>query len=314
MQHTVFIDGAQGTTGLRIHERLAARTDLRIRMLPEERRKDASARQECIYTSDISFLCLPDEAAREAVKLAQGSNARIIDASTAHRTQADWCYGLPELSAELTQRIAQSDRVAVPGCHASGFLALIYPLVEAEILPRDFPLSCFSVTGYSGGGKPMIAEYTAQARSPVLASPRQYALGQEHKHLKEMQQIAGIAMPPVFGPVVADFYSGMVVSIPLQLAALPKAVTPEQLREVYRIHYENRPLIALGAMEADAPDGFLDAQQLSGKDNMQLFVTGNTERVMLLARYDNLGKGASGAAIQCMNLMLGLKETTGLIL
>jgi len=310
----IFVDGAQGTTGLRIFERLAQRTDLTVLELPEERRKDAAARREMLHTADIAFLCLPDDAAREAVALAQGSRVRIIDASTAHRTDKDWCYGLPELSAELTARIASASRVAVPGCHASGFAALVYPLVQAEILSKKALLSCFSVTGCSGGGKPMIAQYADETRAEELDSPRQYGLTQTHKHLKEMHHISGLETAPIFSPIVADFYCGMAVSVPLHTAQILRRMEPQGLQEFYTAYYAGRKLLRSAAPQEGAADGFLAANTLAGRDCMEILVGGNERRLVLTARFDNLGKGASGAAVQCMNLMLGLPEETGLTL
>jgi len=312
--YRVFIDGAEGTTGLRIYDRLAQREDISLQRLPEAERKDAEARKVCIRESDITFLCLPDEAARESAALAEGSAVRIIDASTAHRTLAGWRYGLPELSRSRTQEIAAAERVAVPGCFATGFITLVYPLIKRALLSPDALLTCFAVTGYSGGGKRMIAQYEAPDRSPELNSPRQYALGQAHKHLREMQAVTGLTHTPLFHPIVADFPCGMLVTVPLHLQSLEKPASPDSLRELYREYYAGRPLIHVSLEAEEAPEGFLAANALADRDSMELFVTGNAERVVLSARFDNLGKGASGAAIQCMNLMLGLEETTGLVL
>lgn len=310
----VFIDGEQGTTGLRIAQRLSTRGELSILTLPQERRKDAAARREAIHSADITFLCLPDDAAREAVALAGGSRARIIDASTAHRVLPDWRYGMPELSAQQARCIASGDRVAVPGCHASGFVALIYPLIQRGFLAADSLLSCFSVTGYSGGGKQMIAQYEAPQRENVLQSPRQYALGQTHKHLAEMREITGLRQSPLFSPIVADFYAGMLVSVPLHGSLLRRCAGVDELRKFYRDYYAQSKLIQVCELAQYAADGFLAADALAGADDMQLFVSGEQDRILLNARLDNLGKGASGAAIQCMNLMLGLPETAGLVI
>ncbi|MBQ6851650.1 MAG: N-acetyl-gamma-glutamyl-phosphate reductase [Oscillospiraceae bacterium] len=302
----VFIDGSAGTTGLRISDRLAQRKDLKLIRLPEELRKDAAARAEAINGADIVFLCLPDAAAIEAVALVESDRVRIIDTSTAHRTNGEWTYGFPEL-AGLRQKIAGAKRIANPGCHASGFIALAAPLVQERIIPVDLQVSCFSLTGYSGGGKKMIAEYESADRNSLLKGPRQYALTQQHKHLKEMAKLSGIVNLPVFCPIVADFYSGMEVTIPLFADRING--TAEQIRQIYRDYY------SVGLVHySDEPDqdGFLSAAAYSGRDDLQVSVHGNEERILLTARFDNLGKGASGAAIQNMNILLGLDEATGL--
>ena len=302
----VFIDGSAGTTGLRIHERLAARADLELLILPEEARKDPAARRDMLKAADIAFLCLPDAAAIEAVSLAEGCNVRIIDTSTAHRVNPDWTYGFAELTGY--DKIAAATRVANPGCHASGFLALTAPLVRAGLLKSDAALTCFSLTGYSGGGKKMIADYEKEDRSPLLKGPRQYALGQAHKHLPEMVQIAGLENTPVFCPVVGDFYSGMEVTVPVFAKDLMGTV--EELKTVYRETYK-RGLVRF--TEDEGEGGFLSASAFSGRDDMEVRVAGNADRVLLVARFDNLGKGASGAAIQNMNVVLGVNESTGLV-
>lgn len=302
----VFIDGSAGTTGLRIADRLALRQDIELVRLPEESRKDLGARAEAINGADVVFLCLPDAAAIEAVSLVQSQKVKIIDTSTAHRTDVDWAYGFPEL-AGLRQKIAASKRIANPGCHASGFVALIAPLVQAGIVPADLPLSCFSLTGYSGGGKKMIAEYEAADRSVFLKGPRQYALSQQHKHLKEMVKLCGLQTNPAFCPIVADYYSGMEVTVPLFADTINGSA--DRIRQLYRDYY------AQGLVHyCDDPDGdgMLSAAAYSGRDDMQVSVHGNEERILLTARFDNLGKGASGAAIQNMNILLGIDERTGL--
>ena len=304
----IYIDGSAGTTGLRIRERLAARQDMEILTLPEELRKDEPSRRQRMNESDITFFCLPDAAAVEAKALVTEPHVRIIDTSTAHRTQPGWHYGFPELSRGHREGLARAARVSVPGCHASGFLALVYPLVTGGILPADYPLVCYSVTGYSGGGKSMIAAYQDPERDEELNSPRQYGVTQQHKHLKEMQAVPGLLRAPVFAPIVADYYSGMVVSVPLYTHLLSGKHTPESLREYFREYYEGQPLLHV----ADEVPSFIGANTLAGKDTMELLVSGGDERILLAARFDNLGKGASGAAIQCMNIMLGLPETTGL--
>ena len=302
----VFIDGSAGTTGLRIRERLSARSDISLIRIPEELRKDPAARKDALCGADVAFLCLPDDAAKEAVALAEGAGVKIIDTSTAHRTNPAWAYGFPELAGQR-QKIAASNRIANPGCHASGFVALVAPLVQKGILAPDAKLSCFSLTGYSGGGKKMIAEYEAEERSPLLKGPRQYALTQQHKHLKEMVSLCGLEIAPVFCPIVADFYSGMEVTVPLFTGDIKG--TAADIRALYSSYYTEG--LVRFCDEADA-DGMLSAAAFSGRDDMQVSVQGNDDRILLVARFDNLGKGASGAAIQNMNILLGLSEATGL--
>ena len=305
----VFIDGSAGTTGLRIYERLSARDDVEILTLSDEKRKDPSARKEMLYQADIAFLCLPDDAAREAVALAEGSDVVIIDASTAHRTLPDWAYGFPELSKAHEEKIVSSKRIAVPGCHASGFIALVYPLVEAGILPKESLLSCHSITGYSGGGKKMIADYESEEKSALLGAPRQYGLTQQHKHLKEMKAITGIANAPCFSPIVSDFYSGMTVTVPLFASQIKGSV--DEIKAVYKKKYASG---LVTYVESADENGFVSGAALSGKDSMKITVAGNEERILLIACYDNLGKGASGAAMECMNMVLGVDKTKGLVL
>lgn len=305
----IFIDGSAGTTGLRIRERLSAREDIELLTLPEELRKDAAARKEMLNSADAVFLCLPDDAAREAVAMIENPDVVVLDTSTAHRTKAGWCYGFPELSATAEASVKAAKRIAVPGCHASGFIALIYPLVKAGILPADAKLSCTSLTGYSGGGKKMIAEYESDEVDALLGAPRQYGLGQAHKHLPEMRAITGLENAPLFLPIVADFYSGMEVTVPLFASQLCPGKTVEDIKATYAAQYAT-PLLHY-ADHADE-SGFLSAAALSHKDSMQVSVHGNRERILLVARYDNLGKGASGAAIECLNLVLGSDPYLGL--
>ncbi len=304
----VFIDGSAGTTGLRIRERLEARKDIELILLPEDLRKAPEARRDALHSADIAFLCLPDDAAREAVALAEGGDCAIIDTSTAHRTAPGWVYGMAELAGQRA-RIAQSKRVANPGCHASGFIALVAPLVAAGVIAKNAKLSCFSLTGYSGGGKKMIAQYEDGERDALLDAPRQYGLNQNHKHLKEMAAICGLCFAPVFSPIVADFYSGMEVSVPLfgEWVSGGMARVKEALADAYA-----GPIIRY--VESADEGGFLSAGALSELDTMQVTVTGNDERLLLTARFDNLGKGASGAAIQNMNILMGVDETEGLVL
>ena len=304
----VFIDGSAGTTGLRIYDRLAKRKDISLMTLSDEHRKDINYRKEALNSSDISFLCLPDAAAVEAVSLIENENTVVIDTSTAHRTNPEWAYGFPELSS-LREKIKKSKRIANPGCHASGFIALIRPLVEHGIVSADCELSAFSVTGYSGGGKKMIAEYEADELDELLTAPRMYGLSQMHKHLPEMVKTAMINTSPVFCPIVSDFYSGMEVTVPLFASQINGCV--DDIKKIYSDYY-NTEIVRY--CDCSDENGFLSAAALSGKDSMQLSVFGNDERVTLCARYDNLGKGASGAAIQNMNIVLGVDETTGLSL
>lgn len=303
----VFIDGSAGTTGLRIAQRLAEREDIRLLTLPDALRKEPAARQAVMNEADIVFLCLPDDAAREAVGLLQNPETVLIDTSTAHRTAEGWAYGFPELSQTHWESILSSRRISVPGCHASGFIALVRPLVEQGLLPREARLSCHSLTGYSGGGKQMIGDYARADRSPLLDAPRLYALGCSHKHLKEMRRWTGLDAAPLFTPIVADYYSGMLVTVPLFAQG---ALQPQRVRELYRDLYHSS--IVACRDEADA-GGFFSASGLSGLDCMEISVFGNEEQLLLCARYDNLGKGASGAAIECMNLKLGTDITTGLV-
>ena len=314
MSVKVFIDGKEGTTGLQIYERFAKRSDIDILLIDEDKRKDVNERKRLINESDITFLCLPDAAAIEAAALAENPNVRIIDASTAHRVDPDWDYGFPELSPEHRARIAFSKRVANPGCYASGFISIVYPLVRAGVLPEDYPLTAHAVSGYSGGGKKMIAAVEGPDKTEEMASPRQYALTQAHKHLPEMQKVCGLKYKPMFNPIVDDYYAGMVVSVPLVTRALSKSYTPADIHEILSHHYDGQRFVKvmeLGGKET-LPDGFLAANTLAGTNDMQLFVFGNDEQILVCSRLDNLGKGASGAAVQNMNIMLGMDEGTGL--
>jgi len=301
----VFIDGSAGTTGLRIRERLAGRADIELLTLPEALRKDVSARRDALNSADVAFLCLPDAAAKEAVSLID-SGVAVIDTSTAHRTAEGWTYGFAELAGQR-EKIAGSLRIANPGCHASGFIVLIEPLVKAGLLSPETALSCFSLTGYSGGGKSMIADYEVAGRGAALDSPRQYGLTQSHKHLPEMQKICGLAAAPVFCPIVADFYSGMEVTV--SVFAKDLHGTAADIKALYAECYRG-PIVKY----VEPPEGMLPANALAGLDRMEVTVAGNDERILLVSTFDNLGKGASGAAIQNMNIRLGLDETTGLVL
>ena len=302
---SVFIDGSAGTTGLRISERLSERKDLSLIHLDEAHRKDPKAREEALNAAQVAFLCLPDDAAREAVSLVHGDTV-IIDTSTAHRTAPGWVYGFPELPGQQ-EKIIHANRIANPGCHASGFIALVAPLVQAGLLKAGAALTCFSLTGYSGGGKKMITEYENPHRDLAYQSPRQYGLTQQHKHLKEMIHICGLDTAPVFCPIVSDFYSGMEVTVPVFRKDL--LGTAEDIRQLYAEVYHT-PVVHYESFPEDL--AMLPANQMAGRDDMVIRVAGNEDRILLTACFDNLGKGASGAAIQNMNIVLGLDQTLGL--
>ena len=303
----VFIDGKAGTTGLRIYERLESFQGIELISLSDEKRKDPQARKEALNEADIAFLCLPDDAARESVSLIENENTVVIDTSTAHRTLDDWAYGFAELSPAHREKLKKSKRIAVPGCHASGFIALIYPLIEAGALDGSENLSCFSLTGYSGGGKKMIAEYEEEP-DELFGAPRQYGLTQNHKHLKEMVKISGLKNAPAFCPVVSNFYSGMEVTVPVFKSDLKNGFDIEKIKEIYKNKYNS----SLVSYCEESEEGFLSAGILSRKDSMIVSVFGNEDRILLVARYDNLGKGASGAAVECLNIVLGNEDTYGL--
>lgn len=305
MKKKIFIDGKAGTTGLRIEKRLSTRDDVEIVSLPEELRKDPNARAQVMNSVDYVFLCLPDAAAIEAVSMITNENVVVIDASTAHRTNPDWAYGFAELGKEFEEKIINSKRIAVPGCHASGFIALIYPLIKNGILSKDALLTAHSITGYSGGGKAMIADYESDERSPLLNGPRQYGIAQKHKHLPEMSKITGLENAPVFCPIVADFYSGMEVTVPLFKSQLNYGGL-EEIKQIYKELY-NTEIISY--KEANDEGGFLSSASMSYKDSMTVEAYGNDDRIILVARYDNLGKGASGAAVECLNIKLGCEKT-----
>ena len=310
----IFIDGSAGTTGLRIRERLAARADVELVVLPDELRKDTAARRDALNAADVAFLCLPDSAAIEAVGLVENPDTVVIDTSTAHRTDGGWEYGFPELAGRR-ERIAGARRIANPGCHASGFIALVEPLVRAGLIARDARLSAFSLTGYSGGGKKMIAEYEGELSCQTAAAPlrqaflggRQYALGQAHKHLPEMVKICGLEFAPCFSPVVVPHLSGMEVTVQLH------GVDVEAVRECYREYYRGAGLVSHVDDPAASEGGFLSSAALSGRDGMEVSAYGTGGRVLLVSRFDNLGKGASGAAIQNMNIVIGAAEDEGLV-
>lgn len=303
--HKIFIDGSAGTTGLKIYERLSKREDIELITLSEELRKDIDARKQALNSADVAFLCLPDQAAIQAVSLVENPNVAIIDTSTAHRTNPDWTYGFPELKG-FREQIKRSKRIANPGCHASGFIALIQPLVEKGIISKDAFLTCFSITGYTGGGKKMIAEYEGDAPS-LYQAPRQYGLTQTHKHLPEMQAICGLNNAPIFSPIVADFDRGMEVTVPLFEKDLNGSI--KDVIEAYKSTYVGQ---VIKYVDNADESGFLSACAMKNKDGMEISVHGNEKRILLVARFDNLGKGASGAAIQNMNVLIGAKETEGL--
>ena len=305
----IFIDGKAGTTGLRIYERLSERNDVEIILLSEEERKSPVARKKALNECDIAFLCLPDDAARESVSMIENPNVVLIDTSTAHRTLEGWCYGFPELSKELDESLKSAKRIAVPGCHASGFIALVKPLIDNGIISKDALLTCHSITGYSGGGKKMIADYEADERDALLDAPRQYGITQQHKHLKEMKAITGLNNAPVFCPIVSDFYSGMMVTVPLFASQLENGKSIEDIKKLYLKKYNTN---IVSYCESADDGGFVSGAKLSGTDSMLVTVTGNDERILLVAVYDNLGKGASGAAIECMNVVLGADKARAL--
>ena len=307
----IFIDGNQGTTGLRIVQRLGTREDIELMTLPDAQRKELAARVAMAKAADATVLCLPDDASRELVAALGDEDGVVLDASTAHRTDPRFVYGFAELGAAQTKAIAGAKRIAVPGCHASGCVAILKPLMQAGLLKADAPLALTSLTGYSGGGKKMIADYEAPDRDPALHAPRPYAVGQTHKHLPEIVHVCGLAQPPVFQPIVVDAYSGMLVSLPLTQAMLSAPAGVQQLTQLYRDFYAGAKLVRV--QDAN-PEPVIDSVKMSGTDAMELFVTGNDERMIVYARFDNLGKGACGAAIECLNLALGLPPETGLCL
>ena len=303
--HNIFIDGRSGTTGLRIEQRLRTRRDINLLTLPEEHRKDAAARAELLNRADVSFLCLPDDAARQAAALTTNPGSVIIDASTAHRITPGWAYGMPELGPQFRQAIEAGKRIAGPGCHASGFIALVRPLVQTGLLRKDAQLCCLSLTGYTGGGLAKIAEYEAASRTrgDALSAPLQYALGQQHKHLPEICAHAGLVHAPAFLPVIADYDCGMEVTLPVF------DLKRETVLDCYQAFYSGAAMIHVTDAAEPRP-----ANYMRGRDSMEIAVAGNNERLLLIARFDNLGKGACGAAIQCMNLAIGADETEGLVL
>ena len=310
MKTKVYIDGQSGTTGLQIYDRIGQREDLELLRIPEELRHDPDERKKYLNSADIVFLCLPDEGAREAVSFIDNPNVRVIDASTAHRTNPDWTYGYPELSKAQREVIRTSKRVANPGCHATGFISTTAPLVAMGVIPKDYPMSCYSLTGYSGGGKKMIAEYEAEGRSELLDAPGIYGLNLQHKHLPEMQTVTGLAYPPVFMPVVDDYYKGMATTIMLQNRLLPGQPSAEEICAKLADYYRDEHFVSVVPFGEN--DSKLYANKLAGTNRLEIVVCGHEEQTTVTALFDNLGKGASGAAVQNMNIMLGLPEETGL--
>lgn len=313
MGYKIYIDGQEGTTGLKIRKRLLNRADLKLISIAEENRKDPDARLKMMRQADISFLCLPDAASREIAAMAD-KELRILDTSTAHRTDKNWVYGFPELNKTQRAEISRSNRVSVPGCHATGFISLVKPLVSLKIIDKAYPLTCHSITGYSGGGKSMIAQYEGEDRENSFDGPRQYGLDQNHKHLAEMTAMAEIDAVPVFHPIVADYYSGMLVTISLHRRMMEKKINPAELQQQLSEYYQGQPVIRVRKAGEKPANGFMAANALAETDGLEIYVLGNEDQISLMARYDNLGKGASGAAIQCMNIMLDLPEETGLVI
>ncbi len=314
MKKTVFIDGQHGTTGLKIRERLSGRKDIEIIEIPEEKRKDPAAKSKILNEADIVFLCLPDDAARESVSLIENDSVCVVDGSTAHRVCEGWVYGLPELNKEQRNLIKTSKRITVPGCHATGFVILLYPLVAKGIVGPEYPVTSHAVVGYSGGGKSMIADYEKGKAPDYIRNPRLYALELNHKHLPEMTKIVGLVQPPVFSPTLFNIYRGEVISIPLVSAHLKKVISAADIRALLADYYAGEQFINVMPYPPDdyLKDGFMTFDDCNGTNNLDIFVFGGEERIMLTARFDNLGKGASGAAVQNMNIVLGLSESTGL--
>ncbi len=315
MKPKIFVDGQAGTTGLEIHERLSKRDDLEVLIIDPDKRKDTAERQKLINESDITFLCLPDDASKESVSLCTNDTTRFIDASTAFRTADGWDYGIPELSSEKRTAIAQSKRVSNPGCHATGFNVPVAPLIEKGVISKKHHLSCYSITGYSGGGKQLIAQYTeAPADDESMNCPRHYALGLSHKHLPEMQKICDLEHPPIFLPVLGRYYRGMTVTVAIPTSKLEKKISAQEVHAILSDHYANEHFVTVVPFGSDQglDNGVLNATACNHTNNLELFVFGDENQVVLASRFDNLGKGASGAAVQNMNIMLGLDEKIGL--
>lgn len=306
----IFIDGSQGTTGLKIYKRFENRKDIELLHIDESQRKNTAEITKMINASDITFLCLPDKASVEAVSLVENDDVVIIDTSTAHRTNPDWAYGFPELDKSFRKKIKTSKRIAVPGCYASGFNSIVYPLVSEGIIPKDYPITCYAMSGYTGAGKSGINQYKNADRDDELNSPRQYAISQEHKHLKEMQLISGLKQTPFFAPHICSYPQGMIVSIPLFTDLMTKKFTPNEICEIFKKHYNGEKFIKV--RDIGYTQGMLGANNFAKRDDMEIEINGNDDRILITSRFDNLGKGASGAAIQCLNILLGIDETTGL--
>lgn len=306
----VFIDGSQGTTGLKIFNRFENRNDIELLNISDDKRKDPKERARMINQSDITFLCLPDTASIEAVGLVENDRVKIIDTSTAHRTLDGWAYGFPELDKSFRDKIKSSNRIAVPGCYASGFNSIVYPLISSGIMPKDYPITCYAMSGYTGAGKKGIAQYEDKDRQSELDSPRQYALSQEHKHLKEMKAISNLERTPFFAPHICDYPCGMVVSVPIFTDMLSKRISKADIREMFAEHYDGEQFIKV--RELGYSQAMIGANNFAGRDDMEIEINGNEERIVITSRFDNLGKGASGAAIQCLNIAMGIDEKTGL--
>lgn len=306
----VFIDGKEGTTGLKIYERFENRSDIELLLIDKDKRKDINERARLINESDITFLCLPDQAAIEAVSLVRNKNTKIIDASTAHRTLPSWAYGFPELGDEFRRNIQECNRIAVPGCYASGFNSIVYPLVKNGFIDRDYDIVCYALSGYTGAGKKGIAQYEDANRDSELDSPRLYALTQEHKHLKEMKAISSLSKYPIFSPIICDYPRGMVVCIALYTDRMKKKYTAQDIYEMLNAHYDGSPIVKV--RRPGYTVGMIGSNHFAGRDDMEIEINGNDDRILITSRFDNLGKGASGAAVQCMNIATGIDETTGL--
>ena len=315
MRYKIFVDGQEGTTGLKINERLENHNNIDILRIDPEKRKDPAERKKLLNEADVAFLCLPDAASKESVSMVENPDTRIIDASTAHRTNAEWAYGFPELSKSHRRAVENSKRVAVPGCHASGFNLIMYPLVMEGIVPADYPVTCHSISGYSGAGRKFIELYESPERNDKeLKSPRIYALGLAHKHLPEMKKVCGLEYNPLFSPIIGDYYQGMSVAIPLTTRLLPKKYSARELHKFMTEYYKGQYFVSVPAFDPDnfPGNGYLNAMDCNGTNRIELHIFGNEEQILMVSRFDNLGKGASGAAVQCMNIMLGLDEAMAL--
>lgn len=306
----VFIDGQEGTTGLKIFRRFENRKDIELILIDSDKKKDINERKRLINASDVTFLCLPDAAAIEAVSVVENPNVKIFDTSTAHRTEKDWSYGFPELSPDFRRAVENSNRIAVPGCYASGFNAIVYPLIKNELISPDYDVVCYALSGYTGAGKKGIAQYEDKDRNSELDSPRLYALTQEHKHLKEMKAVSGLSKKPVFSPIICDYPQGMVVTVPLFTDRMTKKYSPHDICRMFKEHYGSSDVVKV--RDIGYTEGMIGANNFAGRDDMEIEINGNKDRVLITSRFDNLGKGASGAAIQCLNIALGIDEKTGL--